>query len=229
MPPEAQSVKSASPSTKEKYGEERKDPPETDWWIRISTIATAIATVALAIIGTVAACLAKNTLRWLGTQTRANVRAANAAKESSDALANIERAWIDVRVQRTSGNYLYTVELRNYGRTVAHIREIVTELSFSPAQGNEAAFPVTTTDRKGKLLVPGSDPWPALLLNFDGGLRKETFDKVKAGEIGMSYHVTVHYSSIRPDCRSECLYYWNHVANYGCLVPVEAPEYNQHT
>lgn len=123
FPTNVNRVKSSAPSAKKQESEAGKDPPEADWWTRISAVVAAFATVALAVIGWIAACFAKKTLRWLGVQTRANARAAQAALFGAQAVINAERAWIVVSVESPEPNE-FNFRATNVGKTPAKIKSI---------------------------------------------------------------------------------------------------------
>jgi hypothetical protein len=79
--------------------------PEADWWARITNALIALGTLALAVIGIVAACAAIRTLRAIERQTgelQESVSVARtsaaAAKASADALIASERAWVNVEL-----------------------------------------------------------------------------------------------------------------------------------
>jgi hypothetical protein len=206
-----------------------------EWWLFLAALAT------LGVIGKQAREMAKATEEMkkstaavekqaviLERQAKAGEDALTQAKMSSDVLANIERAWIDVRLLRHAGNSLYTLEITNYGRTVAHIRQIITERTFTEGENSPASLPTITTYGKSKLLVP-NQPWPVTYIDLGGDLGQSAFQKLVKGDARLDYHIIVKYAGIRPDSQSECLYYWKHAPSSGCLVPVEAEEYNQHT
>jgi hypothetical protein len=151
-------------------------------------------------------------------------KGARAAKASADALANIERAWVDIRLTK-QGHAVYFLEITNVGRTVAHIKEY----SLSPAVNppNDVAQSETKWF-SNKLLVPNI-PWNAQTLNLVTALGNETFQKLQRGEINLAYRAVVRYASISENHESECRYWYNAAGDYNCLMPVEAEEYNRHT
>jgi hypothetical protein len=161
-------------------------------------------------------------------QTLAAEQAAKAATESTSVLANIERAWVDIRLIRQNVA-IYTLELTNCGRTVAHVKELLLCCALTPAKNDVVFTPSSDkTFSRNKLVVPNT-PWPVLTLNLIEELGPETYRQVRAGTIRLHYRLVVRYASVSPDCESECLYYFNNAENYRCLVPVEASEYNRHT
>ena len=156
-------------------------------------------------------------------QARAAETAATAAKNSADVLANIERAWVDIIVKR-QGNTGYTWEITNYGRTVAHIRELHLVIRTTPSDGSTPSKGERTFPRN-KLLVPQA-PWPALHLDLIQDLGEQNFAMVRRGEMRLDYTFTVRYEGIVPNGISESLHYYDTGNSYQCLRPVEAPEYN---
>lgn len=165
-------------------------------------------------------------MRRQTTLLRQSADAAKTSAESAETTANAliatERAWVDVRLAK-QGPAIYFVEITNYGRTVARIKEIGLVCSLSPGSNG-----TITTYQRDKLLVPNL-PWNAFTLNLVQALGNETLQKVRSGELALEYCAIVRYESIRPDCQSECRYFYNTAVNCDCLVPVEAPEYNTHT
>jgi hypothetical protein len=151
-------------------------------------------------------------------------KGARAAKASADILANIERAWLDIRLTR-QGPAVYFLEITNVGRTVAHIKEYSLSPTLNPPgksmQSEKKWF-------SNKILVPNI-PWNAQILNLAQELGNETLQKVQIGEINLAYHAVVRYASISESHESECQYWYNAASNYNCLLPVEAEEYNKHT
>src|SRR5579863_1255697 len=138
-------------------------------------------------------------------QTLAAERAAKAATESTSVLANIERAWVDIRLIKENVA-LYTMQLTNCGRTVAHVKEIFLSCVLTPAK-NDVVF-TPSSDRRfsqNKLLVPNI-PWPGLILDLREQLGTDTYHQVRAGTIRLHYRLMVRYASISPNCESECLY-----------------------
>jgi hypothetical protein len=224
-------------------GDKNEASTKSDDYLRHLLLPETLANVILGIVGIVGICIAIKSVktiqrqavimiqqsRILMRQAKASEDAIVQAKTSSDTLANIERAWVDVRLTMQVTPYLYVIEITNYGRTVADVRRIVTESTLIKEGTNpSSASPITTEYRKSKLLVP-NQPWSALTVNLDGDFGTGIFQQLRKGEMRFSYKVVVHYASIRPDCRSECLYFWEHANNSGRLTPVEAPEYNPHT
>lgn len=164
----------------------------------------------------------------LERQTVAAEQAAQTAKDSTTALANIERAWVDMRlIRETEG--LYTLELTNCGRTVAHIKQLVLRCTITPA-GRDVVFEPSTdrTLAQNKLLIP-TVPWPALALDLRQALGTDTYHQVRAGTLRLHYRIIVRYASISPNCETEQLYYFNSALDYQCLVPIEASEYYRYT
>jgi hypothetical protein len=203
-----------------------------------------VCTIALTVVGISGICLAWHTLRaiqrqgWImikqarilqgqsrsmERQAKAAEDAAIAAKKSTDALANIERAWVDIVVRR-QGNTGYSWEITNYGRTVAHIRELHLVLRTTPSDGTTASKGERTFPRN-KLLVPQA-PWPALHIDLIQDLGERTFAMVRSGEMRIDYTFTVRYEGIVPNGSSESLHYYDTADMYQCLRPVEAPQYN---
>jgi hypothetical protein len=213
-----------------------------DGYIHHLVLPETLAQLGLLIAGVIGICVAVRTLntiqrqalimvqqtRVLTRQAKASEDALTQAKISSDVLANIERAWVDVWIRNSSVDSIYTLEIVNRGRTVAHIREIEIIRTLTPADNVKQKVIDRVVHRKSKLLVPG-EPWPALPFNLEADPGSEMFQRIKNGETRIDYRCVVHYASISPDCTSECLYYWDAGHNYRRLVPVEAPEYNQHT
>lgn len=170
----------------------------------------------------------KEQARIMERQTVAAEQAAQTAKDSATALANIERAWVDVRlIRETEG--LYTLHLTNCGRTVAHVKQLVLRCTITPA-GRDVVFEPSTdrTLSQNKLLIP-TVPWPALALDLRQELGSDTYHQVRAGAIRLHYRLIVRYASISPNCETEQLYYFNSARDYQCLVPIEASEYNRYT
>jgi hypothetical protein len=160
-------------------------------------------------------------------QTLAAEEAAKAATESTSVLANIERAWVDIRLVRQTGA-LYTLELTNCGRTVAHVKEIFLSCILTPAKNDVVSAPSWDQNfSQNRLLVPNT-PWPARTLDLKE-LGPATLQQVYTGTVRLHYRLKVRYAGISPDCESECIYYFNSASHYRCLLPVEASEYNRHT
>lgn len=224
-------------------GNKNRSSAESDGYLHHLLLPETLAAIVLGIVGIVGICVAIKSLKTIQRQalimiqqTRVFTRQAKAsedaiaaAKISSDTLANIERAWVDVRLAMQWRSQLYSIEITNYGRTVADIRRIVTESTII-REGADAgsAVPHVIEYRKSKLLFP-NQPWSPLTVNMEGDFGTGILQQLRKGEMRMSYRVVVHYVGITPDCRSECLYYWKNAGSDGFLVPVEAPEYNQHT
>jgi hypothetical protein len=143
QPPTAQSeycVETQCPTAEEKDSRHHKDAAEPDWWSRIENGLMAFGTLALAVIGFIAACAAIKTLRMLARQTVANVLAAKAAKANIDALINSERAWVegelveDEEAKKVSV-VRHVLKLKNFGRTPAHLLSYEIEIKPSgPSQ-----------------------------------------------------------------------------------------------
>jgi hypothetical protein len=165
----------------------------------------------------------KRQVGFMERQTKAAEDAATAAKNSSDVLANIERAWVDILVKR-QGNTGYFWEITNYGRTVAHIKELHLVIRLTPSDGSTPSGAERTYPRN-KLLVPQA-PWPALHLDLIHDLGERTFAMVRSGEMRLDYTFTVRYEGIVPNGSSESLHYYDTANSYQCLRPVEAPQYN---
>ena len=101
-----------------------------EWWSVIPNMITALATLALAVIGAITATAAIRTLRAIEGQTgelqesiSVARTSATAAKASADALIASERAWIDVEFTQyvTIGVVRYRLTAKNHGKTPAQI------------------------------------------------------------------------------------------------------------
>ena len=158
----------------------------------------------------------------MGGQATATKDNAAAARASADALLNIERAWVDIRLTK-QGPAVYFLEIANYGRTVAKVKEYTLTPTLSPSQATSEAKYLCN-----KLLVPNV-PWNPVILNLPRDLGNDIYQRIRTGEVKLSYHAVVRYASITDSHESECRYWYNSASNYDCLLPVEAPEYNNRT
>lgn len=98
-----------SPATEERSKGIYTNDAKTDWWARISNILIAIGTLALALVGAIAACFALRTLRSIERQT--------------DALIASERARIggEVTGHKIAGTVRYALTVTNHGKTPARM------------------------------------------------------------------------------------------------------------
>lgn len=141
-PSEVTAQKQQSPPAEERNETIYGDSAKPDWWARIIELIAAIATVALAVIGYVAAKAALGTLRVIQEQTGHLRTAAKSAADSAQAASNntkvlidIERAWLipdgpvipkslpAYRLAPVQTETL-TVKIRNFGRTPAWITDL---------------------------------------------------------------------------------------------------------
>jgi hypothetical protein len=106
MPDKDIALQTSAPEKRE--GCMNRDTAKTDCWTRISNLVMAFGTLALAVIGAIAAYAALRTLRTIASQTVAAEVAARAATETAaatlknaEALMNSERAWILVTMDAT--------------------------------------------------------------------------------------------------------------------------------
>ena|ERR1700722_12111389 len=182
----------------------------------------------------VSAKAAQDSVKVLERQTAATETAANAALANAQAVMNIERAWLDVSLRR-EGPAVYSLQVTNYGRTIATITEFCLMPKLSqvtealPEPGELRFFDTKKVIRRSKLLVPNT-PWIALSINLVTELSDATYQKIRSKQMGFAYYGVVRYVDISNNPHeSNFCYYYNTSTSYDCLVPVEAPEYNEHT
>lgn len=145
-----QNVPLQPPTTEERNESIHNESSEPDWWSRIANVIMAIGTVALAVIGAIAACIAIKTLRYIGVQTKHAGIAAEAARDGVQAILDSERPWLllpwgDETLQ-IKEPYLIPAEdvpakdlrlshcmffLKNYGKSPAIVVEELVELQVS--------------------------------------------------------------------------------------------------
>jgi hypothetical protein len=154
-PPAAETERDGCASLQYPTAEERnktvdENKSETDWWSRISNIIMAIGTVALAVIGAIAARIAINTLRYIGVQTRHAGIAAKAARDSVQAIVDSERPWLlipsgvvypeienPILIVRLPGEFRVSYcdfKLKNFGRSPARVIETKLRLVLGDTQ-----------------------------------------------------------------------------------------------
>lgn len=192
-----------------------------DWWARIIELVAAAATIALAIIGYLGVRAAKDTLRLLAVQTKANIRAANAAKASADAIVKTERAWVAVSLEKV-GPAIYHVLVVNHGRTIAKANEFRIAIEYSSGSG----IPETTVTMPRSKILPPKVPWVAIELNLVTALGREIWERVEKYRIGFSYYGVLRYDDISDQPHET---EFRFVYDGGVLTQVEAPIYNKHT
>lgn len=232
-----QNVPLQRPTAEKRNNSIKNGDPDPDWWAIVPNILIAFGTLVLAGVGAIGTCAAIKTLkairrqgrimiqqtRVLQRQARAAEETIQATKENAEILANIERPWVDIRLIRQTTS-IYFVEITNYGRTVAHINVIYITRILKDNEGS-LFQPKMETHPKSKILVPQVS-WSPININPMEDLGESMFNKVRRGEIKLSYRCIVGYA---PNWESGCLYFYDAAPNYGCLRSDESPENNPHT
>ena len=187
----------------------------------------------LVIIGIGAIVAAVKTLRAIEEQTRETARAAKATEDSAKAthataegIIKIERAWIDVRLEKI-GPAVYQVHIKNCGRTIAIIKEVFYERRFPPDSG---LFDSATTMPRSKILMP-SEIWAAVTINLAADLGVDIWKEVSTARIHFSYFGAVRYDDMADNPHQTEFVFYFRVPQEGIgeLAQAEAPEYNKHT
>jgi hypothetical protein len=147
IPPKPeQGVELQTPSTEERNKTVYENKTETDWWARISNGLIAFGTLALAVIGGIAACIAIRTLRsierqagYAKTAAEASEKSAKAAFLNAEAVIHAERPFLvipmgeeffqienPILVSRNSGEYRRSCcafKIKNFGKSLAKVVE----------------------------------------------------------------------------------------------------------
>ncbi len=182
------------PAPEERNKSVHENKTEADWWPRITNVVTAVGTIALAVIGAIAACIAIKTLRYIGVQTKHAGIAAKAARDGAQAVLDSERPWIVIdieqeRVPPRRCNFLVV----NRGRTPAKIisgsathvfAASPNDLEIPPIYESPFLFP-------NKTLIVQSDSFPV----YPAGIRPQTMVVAGSTEI-LFFYGTVVYDDV---------------------------------
>jgi hypothetical protein len=172
-----------------------EDPPKIDWWSRISNAVMAIGTLALAVIGAIAASIAIRTLRSIETQTNHAGIAADAAKASVDAIIAENRPWLLIPLENgIQSPFLDAVEhgtqrlshcvfkVKNYGKTPGKITAWNAQLQIGDSAANPPNIGIYK-DMEGATINPqivpqGQRIFQEATLTPDGFIRLEKREDV---------------------------------------------------
>ncbi|GAC1702247.1 MAG: hypothetical protein NVS9B4_07180 [Candidatus Acidiferrum sp.] len=175
---------------------------------RVIGIAGAISTVILAMAGIVGIVVAICTLKVIAKQTKATViaaqasrKSANAAKLSSDALINSERAWILVDIGTLppfdpSPNEVQILwvfpTVKNYGKTIARITRIAGIVKLIPEGQDLPVVPEYTLgqgfDEQVDTVLPPQVPLQPRL-----AISGQEFISVREGKFSLFIHGFIEY------------------------------------
>jgi biopolymer transport protein ExbD len=174
---------------------------KTDWWARISNVLIAFGTLALAIIGAIAACIAIRSLRVIGHQATHAKTAALAAKRSADAYEKTvrltERADVlldAISIVQPEGNPYFQdgrviVTFKNFGRTRANNLKSSVTLTVPDVEPLSVEAPLDT------VLGPG-DTQKVTFGTLAEWLTREKFEGVYQRKIELRFDAKVSYADI---------------------------------
>jgi hypothetical protein len=175
-PVQLTSGQQSSPVPREKCKKcEAYDFAKSNSWTLIFSAIAAIATLALAVIGVFAACLAFSTLRILQEQTHHTQIAAEAARASAESIKRSERAWIqagpdmpEFKIENLAppggAIAVFNWSITNTGRTPARLLEIAARYRLIKSLNRISDVPEYNGDLEKiplyeNLLIPSERAW----------------------------------------------------------------------
>jgi hypothetical protein len=187
-----------SPTTEKGDESTGEKSSQLDWWARISNLVMAVGTVALAVIGAIAACIAIRSLNFIRLQTAHARIAAEAARDNAKAallgakaIMESDRAWM--LMEKISNIYLVPVEIqqgrpssvllefRNAGKTPARMLAwkfglYISDVSDRPGP---SAYDVKGVVFNPIIIPQGADcPQAAMLTSNGGFIRQQELDDI---------------------------------------------------
>lgn len=196
------------PATEERNETIHNDNASTDWWTEFAEVIAALATVALAIIGFVAAKIALGTLGKIKEQTEHAKTAAEAARDS----ANLAKRSADFSEETTRKSQRADVLLECAGIVCqqagffdGNARAVLRFKNFGSTRANDVSFRV-------RLIIPGvpdhsAMPMPNLVIGqgqeqslsfepFRQFLTQTTFNDIAQGKISMQFESWLVYKDV---------------------------------
>ena len=163
---------------------------------------------------------------------RAAQTSAEAADSSAKTLLNSERAWVEVKLQRT-GPQFYNWIATNYGRTPAKVTHYYFKFDFPRYEENppdpETLFaPTTETIKAATRLLSQNDPWEFDHLNLTTEISQDKLARINRKEIGFVLYGIFYYDDIAGQSHESTFCYLFDVAGQG-FNPINNSAYRRYT